>query len=98
MYDEWKGPKHVGAPIEKMAARVKAWLKRGVQVKILTARASRNNPFRDVSIEAIQKWCKQHLGEVLEVTAEKDFAMIECWDDRAVQVIKNTGERVDGGS
>jgi hypothetical protein len=30
------------------------------------------------------------------VTREKDFAMIELWDDRAVQVVTNTGERADG--
>ena len=26
----------------------------------------------------------------------KDYGMVELWDDRAVQVKPNTGERVDG--
>ena len=35
-------------------------------------------------------------GEVLPVTNCKDFGMIELWDDRAVQVVFNTGIRADG--
>lgn len=42
----------------------------------------------------IQEWCLKHIGVVLEVTCVKDFAMIELWDDRAVRVGLNTGERV----
>lgn len=34
------------------------------------------------------------IGRELPVTATKDFAMIELWDDRAVQVRMNTGEVV----
>jgi hypothetical protein len=30
----------------------------------------------------------------LPVTCEKDMAMVEFWDDKAVQVIPNTGEPV----
>lgn len=41
---------------------------------------------------AIQAWCAEHVGEVLPITCVKDFGMIELWDDRAVQVIPNTGE------
>jgi hypothetical protein len=32
----------------------------------------------------------------LMITAFKDYGMEELWDDLAVQVIRNTGERVDG--
>jgi hypothetical protein len=32
----------------------------------------------------------------IPITCCKDRGMIELWDDRAVQVIENTGERVDG--
>ena len=39
----------------------------------------------------IKRWCKQHIGRELEVTNVKDFGMIELWDDRAIQVKKNTG-------
>ncbi len=33
----------------------------------------------------------KHIGKELEITNVKDFGMIELWDDRAVQVIPNTG-------
>jgi hypothetical protein len=45
----------------------------------------------------IQDWCEKHIGRRLEVTCQKDFAMIELWDDRCVQVVCNTGKRVDAG-
>lgn len=43
------------------------------------------------AVDAIRKWCKQHIGEILPVTCIKDFAMYQLWDDRAVQVEPNTG-------
>lgn len=43
---------------------------------------------------AIQLWCMQHLGRRLTITCVKDFAMIELWDDRAVQVHANQGHPV----
>jgi hypothetical protein len=45
---------------------------------------------------AIQLWCEKHLGRKLPITCTKDMAMGELWDDRAIQVIANTGRRVDG--
>lgn len=97
-YVGWNGPYTVGAPIPKMAERVRKWLAEGIEVKILTARASRDaDGKRDrVAIVVIQNWCQVHFGKKLEVTNEKDYGMIELWDDRAVQVIPNTGERADG--
>lgn len=47
-------------------------------------------------ITPIQDWCEEHIGVRLEVTDRKDFGMTELWDDRAVQIIPNTGERADG--
>lgn len=44
----------------------------------------------------INAWCEKHLGQKLPVTSMKDFAMVELWDDRAVQVQINTGRRIDG--
>ena len=43
---------------------------------------------------AIQRWCRDHIGQVLPITCVKDYAMIELYDDRAVQVLANTGELV----
>jgi hypothetical protein len=93
-YNGWHGPYHVGAPIKAMADRVKAWLAAGIKVKIFTARAS--EPRDQAVIYAIEQWCERHLGQVLEVTNQKDYLMIQLWDDRAVQVTPNTGMRADG--
>lgn len=99
VYDEWVGIDHIGEPIPKMVNRVKNWLAVGRSVKIMTARVGpqpNGEPCPQNVIEAIQQWCKEHIGQVLPVTHSKDFGMIELWDDRAIQIITNTGERADG--
>ena len=88
-YTKYKGATHIGDPIPAMAARVRRWVGRGKKVKIFTARAD-----DEKSVNAIKKWLKQHDLPDLEVTNLKDSKMIELWDDRAVRVKKNTGERV----
>lgn len=45
---------------------------------------------------AIDRFCLEHFGRELEVTCTKDYGMLEVWDDRAVQVIPNSGIRADG--
>jgi len=95
-YEGFEGPLQFGNPIPKMQERVKEWIASGREVKIFTARVSGTKGDRDVEQvrEAISNWCLVHLGKKLEVTNEKDFGLIELWDDRAVGVVKNTGERV----
>jgi DNA mismatch repair protein MutH len=98
-YDHYEGPNKFGKPIPKMVERVKKWLAKGIEVRIMTARVSNaNHDYEDIQKArvAIQKWCLEHVGKALEVTCEKDYAMMELWDDRAVGVIPNTGERADG--
>lgn len=96
-YDHWRGPLFIGEPIPEMVARVKQWLSEGQKVKIFTARASEQDPvLKAAIIEAIQEWCEVHIGQRLEVTNVKDYSMVELWDDRAVQLIPNTGKRADG--
>ena len=80
----------IGEPIPKMLARVRKWQAQGMTVKLVTARAE----FPD-QVELIKKWLKKHDLD-MEITNKKDFGMIQLWDDRAVQVIPNTGERADG--
>lgn len=104
-YDGWVGGDMLGAPIPKMVERVKKWLAEGHQVKIFTARVGctglttdkgnvDGSEFSEHQRKLITDWCIKHIGVPLEVTATKDFGMIELWDDRAVQVIPNTGEPV----
>lgn len=40
---------------------------------------------------AIQAHCVEHIGFALSVQCYKDVRMISLWDDRAVQVVPNTG-------
>lgn len=100
LYERWRGAEHVGEPIQPMVARVKRWLADGVyDVKIFTARVSHNGSPRQIeeaeaARAAITQWCKTHIGEELAVTNVKDFAMVELWDDRAVQVEPNTGRPI----
>lgn len=94
-YDGWQGIAHIGAPIPKMVTRVQQWIAKGQVVKIFTARVG---GAEDSSLAQIyiNNWCHRHIGIVLPITAKKDMAMVELWDDRAVQVQTNTGNRVDG--
>jgi len=50
---------------------------------------------RDQRVRAIiETWCVAHIGQVLPITNCKDYAMLELWDDRAVQVEANTGRLI----
>ncbi|MDR2862612.1 MAG: hypothetical protein LBV54_01860 [Puniceicoccales bacterium] len=84
--DVWLGHSHIGDPVPVMMARVRFWLDVGLTVKIFTARACDPD-----AIEPIKQWMAKHGLPELEITNAKDFNMIECWDDRAVQVVQNTG-------
>ena len=86
-YDGWKGIEHIGRPIPYMLQRVEEWLKQGTTVKIFTARYGEG----EEQIRIIQDWLESIGLPRLEVTATKDFNMIECWDDRSVQIVPNTG-------
>lgn len=90
-----------GDPIPQTVAAVKALLKQGEVVKVMTARVSPSsldmfNENREAVVKVIEDWCKKHIGCVLPVTNEKDFGMTSLRDDRAVQVVPNQGIRVDG--
>ena len=88
------GLDEIGKPIPQMVNRVKWWLKEGRDVRIFTARVG-PGPGRHEQKPLIEAWCEKHLGRKLPVTATKDYAMEELWDDRAVQVKTNTGEPVE---
>lgn len=82
----------LGAPVPAMVERVKAWRAEGVEVRIVTARASApDTQVLAQQVAMIADWCREHLGEILPVTCTKDLRMIELWDDRAVTVEPNTG-------
>lgn len=77
----------IGAPIQRMAARVKGWHEDGLEVVIFTARA--DGP---IGISRVEKWLKQHGLPDLEVTNIKHPDMVEFWDNRAIRVEHDAGE------
>lgn len=98
-YHGWSGKSNtVGAPIPLMVERVKKWLAAGREVRIFTARVSyEGKHFSQIEVRAlIEDFCEEQFGQILPITCTKDLAMLELWDDRAIQVISNTGRRADG--
>jgi hypothetical protein len=108
-YDGWVDETHIGEPVPLMLERVKIMLAEGYEVRIMTARAdggevalAMGNPegakMRDIGriTNIIQDWTEKHLGVRLAVTNRKDYGMLALYDDRAIQIIPNTGLRVDG--
>jgi hypothetical protein len=98
VYDGWRGPYHIGAPIAPMMRRVQTWLDEGRDVRIFTARVTAaplntDGTPHDLRVvrSCIRDWLLTHLGRDLPVTNVKDWSMAELWDDRAVQVRPNTG-------
>lgn len=83
----------IGEPVPAMLDRVKKWVAEGTEVRIFTARICDGDP---ETVRQIEDWSETHVGARLKVTNVKDYAMVELWDDRAIQVEKNTGRRVDG--
>jgi len=101
-YEHGDGVDSIGAPISRMVERIKAWRRQGLEVRIVTARVGAcgtinpdgiadDNEFARKQRRMIEEWCLKHLGFKLPVTASKDFEMLELWDDRAIQVVSNTG-------
>ena len=106
-YHDWPADGSIGKPIPKMVERVKSWLREGKDVRIFTARVWPIGTNMEVAVGKerylqaseqywhVKDWCIKELAVFLPVTCTKDYQMIELWDDRAVQVIPNTGERAD---
>lgn len=90
-YTGWNDGK-IGEPIPLMAERVRKWIVNGEDVRIFTARVGRPGEESEQERKRIQDWTEEHFGVRLPVTATKDFAMVELWDDRAIRVEMNTGK------
>ena len=73
-------------PITPMVNRMRRYIKDGYEVRILTARGN-----DAAGIQLVKNWLKKHNFPDLKVTSRKDYQMIVLYDDRARQVIQNTG-------
>lgn len=99
-YDEWMKWNVIGKPIPLMVKRVKEFLRMGLTVKVFTARVaygrdvckiSREEFTREMMQQIIGEWTMQTVNKALESTAIKTNFCREIWDDRAIQVVPNTG-------
>lgn len=89
----------IGRPIPLMVNKLKEYLNKGIKCKIFTARTAirMNNVEADyeeyyMALPIIKAWCKEHIGQELPITSCKDYDMLYFYDDRCVQVERNTGE------
>lgn len=92
-YDGWKGIGSIGDPIKNIAEAIKSRKEAGWGVAIFTARVS-DPAEREAAEESIWAWADHHNIEIDGITCIKHKHFVEFWDDRAIQVIKNTGEFV----
>ena len=87
----------IGDPIPEMKARVLKWIEEDMDVRIFTARVSGHDEAQKASAKFyIKKWLEVNGFPDLDITCCKDYAMVELYDDRAVQVEFNTGKLVNG--
>jgi len=105
-YTGWERVAHIGIPIPAMVERIKAHLAAGDEVRILTARVAvpegmhaSERLVREAEVrrerEAIGDWTEKVFGVRLRATAQKDFGMVYCYDDRCKQVEPNTGRLIE---
>lgn len=96
IYKGWKGERHIGEPIPAMIQIVKEKLAAGYVCEVFTARMSDPDPkCRQEVAQAVSQWTLKHIGVALNTTCTKDFSVVEIYDDRAKQVIFNTGVLVE---
>lgn len=85
-YFEW-GDGKIGKPIERNVSLLRYLIKNRYNVKIFTARVCQDNS----QIPEIHRWLEENNLPKLEITATKDYKMSYMIDDRAIQVVRNTG-------
>ncbi len=79
----------IGEPVPAMMELVKKMISHGVRVKIFTARAQ--DPEQ---LPIILKWLKDNNLPELEITNIKDYYTQRIYDDRCIQVERNTGRLI----
>lgn len=89
-YSTFQGPTVIGAPIPAMVDELKEHLAAGDNVRIVTARVSKDPDGK--AKRAIEAWLQKNVGTALPVTDKKDEFMTKLYDDKAVAVEPNTGK------
>lgn len=105
-YEEWIGvdldgtlaknyegpfdPLKIGDPVQLMVEKILFALADGKTVKVFTARMADKEKAEKIR-EVIGDYTEKHIGTRLDATNEKDPGCTEIWDDKARQVIEDTG-------
>jgi len=90
-FDRMSSYDKIGEPVPAMLALVKKMINNGIRVKIFTARAQ--DPEQ---LQIIRKWLKRNGLPELEITNTKDYYTHRLYDDRCIQVERNTGRLIVG--
>ena len=88
-YDRLSSSDTIGEPVPAMMALVKKMISSGIRVKIFTARVQ--DPEQ---LPIIRNWLKDNGLPELEITNIKDYNMHTVYDDRCIQVERNTGRLI----
>jgi hypothetical protein len=93
------GPEFVGPPIQRMIDEVRQAIADGHDVYIFTARVNPGDSYEQAlnatkSYLVLADFCLKQFGTLLPITHEKSRSWKRIVDDRADQVIPNTGVRV----
>ena len=82
--------REIGKPIMPMVELIRKEIESGAEVKIFTARAS--DWADELEKLDIERFCVKYFGQVLPITAIKEHEITRIYDDRCIQVEKNTGK------
>lgn len=86
-YKYWEYENHIGESIPDIKRKILCWLSLGIKIKIFTARA-----YKKELIKPIRKWLLLNgLPPTLEITNIKGIDCDLLFDDKAREVIYNTG-------
>jgi len=91
-YDSRSSIDEIGQPVPAMLHLVKKMLNNGIRIKIFTARAQDPD-----QLGIIRRWMKNNGLPELEITNVKDYSMQRLYDDRCIQVERNTGRLIGDG-
>ncbi len=88
-YDRFSPGDKIGEPVPAMMALVKKMIAGGIRVKIFTARAQDPD-----QLPIIRRWLRENGLPELEITNVKDYYTQRIYDDRCIQVERNTGRLI----
>lgn len=83
-----KNDSEIGQPIWSMVKLAKEHIRRGMDVRLYTARAYEAN---ENTLQAMRDWCKIYLGAEIPIQCNKDHDIGYIFDDKTYRVAKDIG-------